>query len=276
MAQAPAPLDPLRPALPRDERAKVLEVFDLGADDFILSLESPYIARNARPGQFAMLRAGDGFSPLTRRPISFWNAQEEDGRVEFLISAIGPATRLFQRAKPGQTLDVLGTLGRGFDLDFPESVRRVVIVGGSSGVAPFYFAARVIKESSALSVHLFYGCSTRSHVHLDEFARLGLDLHPVTEDGTLGERGLVTEPFEKFIDRYGEECSVLSCGSTPMMQAVDDLCRKRRIPVQYMLGDYMGCGIGVCLSCVMKAPDGRYILACRDGAVLRGGEFLWE
>ena len=193
MAQAPAPLK-LQHPLPRDEKAKVLEVFDLGADDFILALKSPYIARNARPGQFAMLRAGDGVSPLVRRPISFWNAQEEDGRVEFLISAIGPATRLFQRAKPGDTLDMLGPLGRGFDLDFPESVRRVVIVGGSSGVAPFYFTARVIKESftSRRSVHLFYGCSTRSHVHLEELSRLGLDLHPVATH-LAGDRGVVLE-----------------------------------------------------------------------------------
>jgi dihydroorotate dehydrogenase electron transfer subunit len=194
-----------------------------------------------------------------------------------MIRAIGPATRRFQRAETGETLDVLGPLGKGFDLVFPESVRRVVLVGGGTGVAPFYFAARVLRESftAKLAVHLFYGCSSRSHIHLEEFSRLGLDLHPVTEDGTLGERGLVTQPFERFAERYASECAVLACGSTPMMQAVDAVCRERKIPVQFMLDEYMACGIGVCLSCVVKAPDGRYIRTCRDGAVLRGGTFQW-
>ena len=287
MASVPAPLKPL-PPLPRDEKAKVLEVFPLGADYFMLSLKSPAMAQSARPGQFAMLRATEGLLPLTRRPMSFWNVQREDGRIEFLMRAIGPATELFQRADTGATFSMLGPLGRGFDFVFPKNVRRVVLVGGGTGVAPLYFAARALKESSAsrciedprrsasgLAIHLFYGGRSCSHIHREEFARLGVDLRPVTEDGSLGERGLVTQPFQKFVERFQPECTVLSCGPTPMMRAVDEICRTREIPVQFALEEYMACGIGICLSCVVKTPDGRFLRTCREGPVLQGGTFLW-
>jgi dihydroorotate dehydrogenase electron transfer subunit len=262
-------------ASPRDEMCPVLEMQPLLEGYFQLALESPFMASRARPGQFAMLRAGNGFIPLTRRPMSFWDAEAESGRVVFFMKEIGPGTRFFRSLSTGDALQVLGPLGKPFDPDFPPGIERVALAAGGTGAAPMFFAARVLRETlPRMPVHLFYGGRSRGHLHLSEFGPLGLDVHAATEDGSMGEKGLVTAPLERFAARYAGKAALLCCGPTPMMKAVDALASRHGLAAQFALEEYMACGIGVCLSCVVKTPGG-YARSCQDGPVMKGGSFAW-
>ena len=175
-------------------------------------------------------------------------------------------------------LDILGPLGKGFDLGVKGEEK--LIIGGGVGLAPLYLLAKELVQHSP--VRLFAGGRTRDDILcITEFERLGVECYVATEDGSLGECGLVTQALVKHIDTGKNSVKNLyACGPHGMLQAVAAIAEKRSIPCQVSLEGYMACGVGACLGCVTPGknhgpdtPDFRCV--CTEGPVFDANELGW-
>ena len=238
--------------------------------------------------------------PLVRRPVSISDVGDRPGggrEIVLLLRVVGPGSALLGRKRPGEALDLVGPLGNGFDLDTPGD--RALLIGGGCGVAPLVGLARDL-VAAGKRVTVFYGCADAGDIPLDlgkaprkplrpgepvpgaaEFP--GAQLVVATEDGSLGTKGLVTGALAAHAAQGGwEGVSLFACGPDAMMAAVADLARANNVPrCQVSLENYMGCAVGVCLSCAVKVRDDNaqgwtYKLACQDGPVFEAADVIFE
>lgn len=254
------------------ESAKVAPQEPLGRDVFLLSLEAPALAAAAQPGQFIMLRVSAGPEPLLARPFSVHGVQ--GGQVRILYQVVGRGTGLLSQVEPGQELACWGPLGSGFALD----IKRPLLVAGGIGVAPLCFAAGRLAEKSAEVSFILGLASAEGYTELvaalqEQAGDMGISLSFTTEDGSLGERGLVTELMPAAL----EQCDgVLACGPPAMLKSVAGLCAAAGKACQVSLEAPMACGIGACLGCVAPAAGGGYLRVCQEGPVLDADRVDWE
>ena len=274
--------------MPLDVAAEVLSNTRLSSDYNVLGLAAPEIAAAAAPGQFLMLKTGDRLEPLLRRPFSVFEILKENGRISglsVLNKRIGPSTRLLFDARPGDRVQCLGPLGRPFvPVSSPD---EAWLVAGGVGLAPFATLASTLRANGT-SVRLYYGARSGAELFfLDEFTRLGVQLHLTTEDGSRGEKGRVTAPLERDLASArvrlkpdAADIMVYACGPEPMLAAVAKLAAAHGRPSQVSVERVMGCGLGGCYSCVvpMRSEHGgfHHVRSCVSGPVLDGGEILWE
>jgi dihydroorotate dehydrogenase electron transfer subunit len=132
----------------------------------------------------------------------------------------------------------------------------------------------VDKGHDPSSIEFFYGGrSAEDIIDRARIKKLGVRFHPVTEDGTLGQKGLVTMPVEQMLnDRKNEPLRLYSCGPEAMLKAVDTLGVKYTVPGQISVEAPMPCGVGICLGCVVKLTAGGHARVCREGPVFEIGE----
>jgi len=226
---------------------------------FLLKVRDNKIAANVVPGQFVHIRIGNSFSPLLRRPFSIHDVGGDTFAILYKIR--GKGTFLLSKYKPGDQLDIIGPLGKGFDV---KKYDKIAIVAGGMGVAPFYFLAKKLK---AKELTILLGAATEEElVHVDEFSKLG-KLKITTEDGSLGTKGMVSELLREI---RGSDL-VVACGPTPMLEVVKSFTAKYDISCQLSLEGRMACGLGVCLGCAVKSANG-YKYVCKDGPVFWSSE----
>lgn len=233
------------------------------------------------PGQFAMLSPGalgaaERFDPLLPRPMAIYRAHASDGgaEVEVLYKVHGRGTALLSQARRGDRVRFVGPLGR----PFPEPPAGVLalLVGGGTGVASLYELAARARAAGGARVRVLLGArSAGDLMGLDDFEALGVELAVSTEDGSLGEKGLVTEPLERLLDAESGAI-VYACGPTPMMRRAAALAADRGRRCWVSLENPMACGYGVCLGCAAPKAGGGFVLVCRDGPVLDAGSVDWE
>ena len=265
------------------ERAEALEHAPMGAGYRLLRLSAPQTAGAARPGQFVHVRV-PGLDPAAlRRPFSICDAR--DGVLTILYKEVGRGTAALAAVRPGDAVDVLGPLGRGFPL--PPAGARAVLVGGGYGVAPLHFLARAIRAAApgGPAPVLFVGGRSAPDVLLtDWFERLGVEVRPATNDGSLGAKGLVTAPLDAWLDARAADSSappavLYACGPGPMLRAVDERAIVRGLPAWISLDRRMACGVGACLGCTQRVrTEGGQTLArvCADGPVFPQGSIVWD
>ncbi len=245
-------------------------------DYVLLALRSPRIARRARPGQFLMVRVNDQPYPLLRRPLSI-HAREGDD-IEIFFSRAGVGTAILAEKKPGETLDIIGPLGKGFSIARGLSGKSVSLVGGGRGIAPLYFLAKELK-ARGVRPRLYYGGRVAVDVPLlDKFARLRMEVFVSTDDGSVGFRGFVTTMVEKELERGPLPAHIFACGPDPMMKRISEAAAERRIQAQVSLEAIMGCGIGACWGCVKKIRKPRgaeWVKICEEGPVFPANEVVW-
>jgi dihydroorotate dehydrogenase electron transfer subunit len=228
--------------------------------------------QDAVPGQFVMVRPAGQVSPLLRRPFSIHDLIMKGNRVtgfDILYKIIGAGTGALSKSSAGDIVDVLGPLGRGFSSrgDF----RRVHMVAGGIGVAPFVFLANhLMRQGLAGSqITLFIGGrSCGDLLCLEIFERLGIQLIMTTDDGSAGSQCLVTYPLGEALRRQKPEM-LFACGPIPMLREVMAISRKDGTPCQVSIETMMACGMGACLGCAVEKRDSRqkYLHACMDGPV---------
>jgi dihydroorotate dehydrogenase electron transfer subunit len=240
----------------------------------------------ARAGQFIMIKVRNAIDPLLRRPFGIFDlgvippdfsGGSEQPFLEILYRVVGPGTATLSVLHHGDHLDILAPLGRGFDAG--ERSDGKILVGGGVGLAPLYYLAKNLVAESR--VRLFIGGKTKEDVLcVTEFERLGVETYVATDDGTLGERGLVTEALERQLASTSDPATIFACGPMPMLKAVADIAGRNRIPCQVSLEAYMACGMGACLGCVVKGmnhdeytPD--YRCVCKEGPVFDFQELQW-
>jgi dihydroorotate dehydrogenase electron transfer subunit len=244
-------------------------------DYYLLSLKSPLIASQAEPGQFIMVKINPHPFPLLRRPFSIHSRDEEN--IEIVFQKIGIGTILLAQKQIHDSLDILGPLGKGFRIDSGFKGKTVFLVGGGRGIAPLNFLAQELADLGA-EVKIFYGAQSISDLCLkDKFEQNGFELFYSTEDGTLGFKGLVSDLLaEKLQDHIPE--FLYSCGPEEMMKKIAQIAKDKEIPAEFSLEAIMGCGFGICWSCVRRIrKDGQetWIKICEEGPVFFREEIVW-
>ncbi len=243
----------------------IVEKKSLGAEIYSVKIAAPDIAAESTAGQFANVLA-PGFT--LRRPISICDIDNIEGTVRFVFEVRGEGTKAIANLSAGDTMDVVGPLGNGFDI--PEE-GRLVLVGGGIGVPPLYR----ISKLRTRDITAILGFRSYDKIFLDqEFRKNGNNVILCTDDGSVGRKGLVTEPLAEELDKGGVS-AVMACGPAPMLRAVADECKKHGVKCQVSLEQRMGCGVGACVVCsCMTVRDGEefYSRVCKDGPVFDAEE----
>lgn len=228
----------------------------------------PELAGQIGCGQFLHIKCGEAL--LLRRPISICDWQGDLVRVVYEVR--GEGTEWLSHRRAGEQLDVLGPLGHGFDL----SGRKTLLVGGGIGVPPLLCCAKAIGGQGG-EVHAVFGFRDLGHQMLTgEFGDPCGDIAVISDDGSTGRKGFVTELAAEFLDRKGGFDSILACGPKPMLKAVAQLAQDRGIACQVSLEERMGCGVGACLVCACDMADGSRKHVCKDGPVFLSTEVDWN
>jgi dihydroorotate dehydrogenase electron transfer subunit len=273
-----------------DKKAKVKDIRDLGAQNYLLTLSTPEQARLVRPGQFIMLKCVEDVSenPLLRRPFTIFdihrNARSgKPAGLDLLIKDVGAGTHKLVQARPGQIFDCLGPQGRGFQIsaEMKNRVEIACLVAGGVGIAPLFLLAQNLLAHHVKPI-LFYGGAGISDLVLREhFERLGMETFFTTEDGSFGERGLVTQPLAIFLKAHAHKnMRVYACGPWGMMKAVHSLAMQHELQCEVSLEARMGCSLGACLGCVVRIRDHhgeeQYLRVCQDGPVMNSRIIDWD
>ncbi len=271
----------------KNYRTILLSNQEISPGYFRMRILAPGFSEKARPGQFVMFRVQRSLPPLLRRPFGIFRTgflpPDCDGLppkeyVEILYKVVGRGTTIMAELHEGDRVELLGPLGNGFDCTSGKGEK--ILVGGGIGLVPLFMLASelVAKE---YSVRLLMGGRTRDDIlAVTEFERLGVETYVSTDDGSLGEEGLVTRVLERKLQKYpGAE--VFACGPMPMLAAVHDICLKHATPLQVSLEEFMACGVGACLGCVVKGAghtdeNPSYLCTCKVGPVFKAQYLDWS
>lgn len=243
---------------------------------FRLVLRAPRIAPLVQAGQFAHLRVSPMKHALLRRPFSIF--QVRDDTVSILYKRVGQGTEILSRMSPGEDLSAIGPLGHGYTVPQPGGEVPLLIAGGY-GMAAMYLLA----QSSPQKGIVFVGGRRSVDILCEaEFRALGWEVRVTTEDGSRGERGLVTQPLTAELGQPapdGVARKIFACGPTPMLRAAGRIAEKFHVPAELSMDEHMCCGVGVCLTCVVKVKKGdgwEYQRTCTEGPVFDARLIHWE
>ena len=218
-------------------------------------------------------------------------AQGARGRSPELLECSRDRDELDGAVREGDRVDLMGPLGKGFPL--PSGGAEVLLVGGGYGVAPLYFLARTVLSRAAgrpdrPALRLFAGGRTKDDLLLlDDFRALGVEVHPATDDGSLGTKGLVVAPLDALLSASaagaaggGSRPGVYACGPAPMLRAVDERAQAFGLDAWLSLDRRMLCGVGACLGCVQTVREAggstASVRVCADGPVFPRGRIAWD
>ena len=244
----------------------------------LLTFEHPVIAREARAGQFVMIKADTAVEPMLRRPFSIMATDPARGTFTLFLKAVGPGSRALVDMRIGETAGCLGPLGRPFTAP-PEGTTALLVAGGY-GVAPFYMFGEELR-AAALPYRVFYGGRSAADLPFEEvLVERGDAPALATDDGSRGTHGRVTAPLEAYLDAHPGPAALYSCGPDAMSHAVARLAAARGLPAQLSLDPWMGCGVGTCLGCVVRIQRpgeerAKYRPACTEGPVFEAATVVW-
>lgn len=243
------------------EQCEIVIKRELAPGIFEFMVRNSFIASGAQPGQFVHILVP---GKTLRRPISICDVLPGVGMFRLVIEVRGEGTAVLASTEVGQSFDLLGPLGHGFQLGDPA--KPAVFVGGGIGTPPLLFAAR----HYGINATVLLGFRNKSAVILkDEFKAAGCRIMIATDDGSEGHHGLVTDLLPDYL--AGKTSAVYACGPMPMLKTVASAAAQAGVPCQLSLEERMACGVGACLGCAVKVrrPDGSegYLHVCKDGPV---------
>jgi len=228
--------------------------------------------RNAIPGQFVTLRIPESMTPLLRRPFSIHKLITDNRSVkgiEILYKTIGGFTQKLSDQKKGDHIDVLGPLGHGFSIS--GSYKKVALIAGGIGVAPLVFLSDMLHEKGinlSDSVACIGGRSKYDVLCRKNFKDRNMIVKTTTEDGTEGEKGLITNLFQKWLKTNTPDI-IYSCGPMPMLSAVANIANNYNLQCEVSIETIMACGLGACMGCAVETNEdtGHYRHVCKNGPV---------
>ncbi len=213
-------------------------------------------------GQFFTLRAwAQNETPFLSRPISVHHFDAKTKELEFLYQIKGAGTQKIAALKVGDTLQVAGPMGNGFDVNaIAQKYKKIAVIGGGIGTAPLYqLCHELIKAGTKPEV--FFGFADMPY-RLDAFENLGLNVNIATDSGKVGQKGLVTSLYNpKDFD------VLLVCGAHLMMHSVAKSAAENGVDCLVSLESKMACGIGACLGCTCKTTKEEARSICKDGPI---------
>jgi dihydroorotate dehydrogenase electron transfer subunit len=250
-------------------KAEVRSNTETMARSRLVWLDAPAIAEAAKPGQFVMVRCGEGHDPLLRRPLSI-HKTDDSGGVALLFEVVGRGTSWLSERAPGDLVDLMGPLGNGFFIQ-PAS-KRILLVAGGVGIAPLMF---LFAEANKMGKNVDLLIGAQGQLYLipvsKELLDTGVNRRVVTEDGSEGTKGLVTEWI---CEHAGQADQVFACGPPAMYRSMARLDCLKGKSVQVSLEERMACGVGACYGCTVKTRNGPKQV-CQDGPVFDMADIVW-
>jgi ferredoxin--NADP+ reductase len=243
--------------------ARVLKIDDIAPGFKRYLIEEPVIASRHRAGQFVMVLLG-GFGE--RIPLTIAASDALRGTITLVVQAVGKTTMEMANLRPGNTLTVVGPLGR------PTHVERVgtcVCIGGGCGIAPLLPIARAYRDAGSSVVSILGGRSEQFVILRPEMEAVSDEVYYTTDDGSFGTKGLVTEALERYIEISGNPDLVVAIGPAVMMRAVAEQTRPLEIPTVVSLNTIMVDGTGMCGGCRVPV-GGESKFVCVDGPEFDG------
>lgn len=249
------------------EEAEILENRMLAEDYYILRVKSPKTAEVALAGQFSMLKPKNEIRIL-RRPISIHSVDKEKGEMEYYYEVLGGGTKDFATLKTGETINIQGPLGVGFDLNIEN--KNVVAIGGGLGIAPLKELLNQLKDKNKV-VHIAGGRSAKHLGILSNFDE-SIETLMATDDGSLGQKGNTVDILKEYLKENKVDI-IYTCGPHVMMEAVARVAREHSIRCQVSLEERMACGVKACMGCSIPTTKGMQKV-CYDGPVFEADEVI--
>ena len=278
--------------------AELVDSREILPGQWLQAYHAPGIANGSRAGQFVHIRTGDYSGMVLRRPFSINTADPATGIVTIHFRVIGRGTEWFTRLRHADPIDLLGPLGRPFEVD-PRSRHLLLIAGGLGMAGVRMLADEAIRDGR--QVTLLFGATSAREVYPSSLLPDEVEYVVATDDGSLGHRGFVTDLVPQF---EGWADQAFACGPMPMLRALARLAEGRRgrlgvaalgrkrgggraDPVgstgarrktflQVSMEQNMGCAVGACLGCVVMGVGGTPQRVCREGPVFASDELAWE
>jgi dihydroorotate dehydrogenase electron transfer subunit len=277
--------------------AELVESRQILPGQWIQSFHAPELAGGARAGQFVHVRTGDYSGLVLRRPFSLNTADQATGIVTIHYRMVGRGTEWLTRARAGDRIDMLGPLGRPFEVD-PRSHNLLLVAGGLGMAGIRLLADEAIRGGR--NVTILFGAADAAHVYPSSLLPDEVEYVVATDNGSLGHHGFVTDlvaDYEAWADQ------AFACGPHPMLKRLAELAagRRERLGVarlgrkrgggktdplgstparrkaflQVSMEQTMGCAVGACLGCVVIGVGGPQRV-CREGPVFASEEIAWE
>jgi dihydroorotate dehydrogenase electron transfer subunit len=278
--------------------AELVESREILPGQWLQAYHAPELASGSRAGQFVHIRTGDFSGMVLRRPFSLNTTDAATGIITIHFRVIGRGTEWFTRLRPGDAVDLLGPLGRPFEVD-PRSRHLLLIAGGLGMAGVRMLADEAIRDGR--QVTLLFGASGLREVYPSSLLPDEVEYIVATDDGSLGHHGFVTELVPEY-EAWADQA--FACGPAPMLAAlarqaesrrerlgVAKLGRKRgggmadpigspaarrKTFLQVSMEQNMGCAVGACLGCVVMGVNGTPQRVCREGPVFASDELRWE
>ena len=252
-----------------------------GSSLYKLEVFSPYICRNAIPGQFVEVKCSteDATDPLLRRPFGIYEIDKRFNVFSLLYIVRGKGTAFLSRMEKGQNLDFIGPLGNGLKLDLDDG-KKYILIGGGIGIAPLCLAAAHLAEKEK---EILFIAGFKDNVFFSwekDIAKITQNYRIFTEDGSFGEKGLPTSYLAANIKKLNNS-TIIACGPSDMLRVIQEiLVNAHGFTALSLLEERMACGIGACMGCVIKIKeaDGTvvYKKVCSDGPVFNLMEVIFE
>jgi dihydroorotate dehydrogenase electron transfer subunit len=278
--------------------AELVDSREILPGQWLQAYHAPDLAVGSRAGQFVHVRTGDFTGMVLRRPFSINTADPSTGIVTIHFRVIGRGTEWFTRLRPGDEIDLLGPLGRPFEVD-PRSTHLLLVAGGLGIAGVRMLADEAIRGGR--QVTLLFGAASAREVYPSTLLPDEVEYVVATDDGTLGHHGFVTElvpDYEAWADQ------AFACGPMPMLAALAHLATgrrdrlgvaklgrrrgggrtdpagspaaRRKAFLQVSMEQNMGCAVGACLGCVVMGTSGTPQRVCREGPVFAADEIAWD
>ena len=252
----------------------VVEMTQLDANTWWIVLEAGKLVEQhgLTGGQFLQVKCGH--SRLLRRPISVAIAgwDEPEDLVSLIFEVRGDGTRWLSRRRVGDHLDVLGPLGKTFDV---SQEGHYLLVGGGIGVPPLIMCGEWLRwpRTAVLGFRTkdkaFPAVVSRFQDHCE-------GTYICTDDGSLGRHGFVDGQGRDILAKDNSFTAILACGPKPMLKSVAAAAAEFGVPCQVSMEERMACGVGACLGCAIQMKDGTMKHVCKDGPVFNAEEVDWD
>lgn len=257
---------------------------EIQVDHFLMRIKLPAGFADPLPGQFVMVRIAGLQDPFLSRPISIYSftRSKTSCTIELLYRAVGKGTQIFAGLIKGSQVGISGPLGGSYTVD--PSKKNIVLIAGGIGVAPLSLLAQHLcktacHDTEAMTFYL--GAKTANAiVGLDGLGKYCYRIVVCTDDGSLGEKSLVTKAFQRDIKKYAPaESAIYACGPKPMLRSLSKMLTEKYF-CQVSLEERMACGVGACIGCAVavKEEDDKtvYKRVCADGPVFDLQKVIWE
>jgi len=237
---------------------KILSKKELCPNQYEITIEAPYIVRNAQAGQFIIFRADENGE---RVPLTIADVDKETGALTIVYMAVGYSTKKLAALEPGDEIaDIVGPLGQPTHI---KNYGTAVCIAGGYGAAPCYLIAKALKEAGN-KVYMITGARNKELIFWqDKMKEASTELFITTDDGSLGEKGFGTQVLERLVGQEKIDY-VIAVGPMPMMRAVAELTRGKGIYTEASMNPIMVDGTGMCGACRVTV-GGEVKFACVDG-----------